>query len=177
MAKPLKMVARLLAEMRSAGLIGEYAIGGAYAFIYYAEPFETQDLDVFAHLPVHGRFVDMTPIYAFFAAKGYPPHCEHVVVDGLPMQLLPAPTPLVAEAVGQAREIKVDRMATRIFTAEHAVAIALQTNRPKDHMKIAHLLETARAPLDEVRLLDILTRHRLLTRWRELLRRLGRACR
>ena len=55
---------------------------------------------------------------------------------------------------------------TRIFTAEHAVAVALKTNRAKDRMKILHLLETAPVPLNREELELILTRHGLLDRWR-----------
>jgi len=44
------------------------------------------------------------------------------------------------------------------FTAEHAVAVALQTNRAKDRVKILHLQETATTPLDRQRLESILQR-------------------
>jgi len=55
---------------------------------------------------------------------------------------------------------------TRPDTAEHAVAVALKTNRAKDRMKILHLLETAPVPLNREELELILTRHGLLDRWR-----------
>ncbi|MPZ16405.1 MAG: hypothetical protein GEV06_00610 [Luteitalea sp.] len=50
-AAPLEAVVRCLNGLKARGLIGEHAIGGAMAFIYWAEPFETKDLDVFAVLP------------------------------------------------------------------------------------------------------------------------------
>ena len=42
----IEVVFQRLNELESAGLIGRCAIGGAFSFIYYAEPFETGDLDV-----------------------------------------------------------------------------------------------------------------------------------
>jgi len=64
------------------------------------------------------------------------------------VQFLPAPTPLVGEALAEARTVEVGKQKTRVFTAEHAVAVALQTNRATDRLKIEHLLESGREPLD-----------------------------
>ncbi len=52
-----------------------------------------------------------------------------------------------------------------MFTAEHA--IALQTNRPTDRLKIEHLLESGREPLDEARWSAILKAHGLEERWKK----------
>lgn len=83
------------------------------------------------------------------------------------MQILPAMGTLVEEAIREAASITVGKQRTRIFTAEHAVAVALQTSRAKDRMKILHLQETATTPLDRQRLESILQRHGLLDRWRK----------
>jgi len=37
--------------MRDGGIVLDYAIGGATAVLFYAEPTRTYDLDVFAILP------------------------------------------------------------------------------------------------------------------------------
>jgi hypothetical protein len=134
-----------LNELERSGLIGRYAIGGAFAFIYYAEPFETSDVDVFAHIP----------------------RDEHILIEGVPVQILPAAGPLVEEAIERAQEITVGKEPTRVFTAEHAVAVALKTNRAKDRLKILHLIETAPTPLNRGELESILTRHGLLDKWRK----------
>jgi hypothetical protein len=53
-------------------------------------------------------------------------------------------------------------------TAEHAVTIAVRTGRPRDHMKIARLLEPAPQSPDRRRREDILQRHGLLEAWTRL---------
>ena len=44
-------VFQVLGEMRSAGVVRDYAVGGATAVLFYAEPARTYDLDVFIVLP------------------------------------------------------------------------------------------------------------------------------
>jgi hypothetical protein len=51
----------------------------------------------------------------------------------------------------------------------HLIAVALQTNRPKDRLKIEHLLESGREPLDEELLEVILQKHGLEGRWKKFL--------
>jgi hypothetical protein len=140
----LEKIVLRLNDLQRQGIIGLHAIGGAFAFIFYAEPINTRDLDVFAELPTVGGLI---------------------LLDGFPVQILPAPTPLVQEAIVEARTVEIGKERTRVFSAEHAVAIALQTNRAKDRLKIEHLLESGKDPLDEVRLRTILARHGLEERW------------
>ncbi len=45
-AIPLADVLRAANELVSAGLIEDYALGGALAAIYYVEPFTTYDADI-----------------------------------------------------------------------------------------------------------------------------------
>jgi hypothetical protein len=47
----LQVVLRRINELRERGLVEQYAIGGAWAAIYFSEPILTEDLDVFCHLP------------------------------------------------------------------------------------------------------------------------------
>ena len=49
---------------------------------------------------------------------------------------------------------------TRVFTAEHLCAIALQTGRPKDHARVAMFFE--QGAIDRGVLDDILRRHDLM---------------
>ena len=94
---------------------------------------------------------------------------DAVLIEGFPVQFLPAPTPLVHEALTEARTVEVGKQRTRVFSAEHAVAVALQTNRATDRLKIEHLLESGREPLDEARLAAILKAHGLEDRWKKFL--------
>ena len=54
----------------------------------------------------------------------------------------------------------------RVMTAEHLMAIALQTGRAKDHARLVAFVEAGQA--DNRRLHDILERHHLLDAWHEV---------
>lgn len=55
--------------------------------------------------------------------------------------------------------VEVEGVNTRVFRVEHLIAIAVQTNRPKDRDRVAQLLEQAR--VDKLALEDICRRHGL----------------
>lgn len=48
-------VIHVLEELRSEGIITDFAIGGAVAATLYYEPFSTIDLDIFFFLLISGR--------------------------------------------------------------------------------------------------------------------------
>ena len=50
----LEKIIERLNDLQRRDVIGQHAIGGAFAFIFYAEPMTTRDLDVFAELPTSG---------------------------------------------------------------------------------------------------------------------------
>jgi hypothetical protein len=68
----------------------------------------------------------------------------------------------------EAIEARVGRQPARVLTAEHAVAIAVRTGRPRDRAKIARLLASAPDTVNHSRLEDILQRHGLLRKWRQM---------
>ena len=156
---------RVINRMETDGVIGRYAIGGAVAAIFYIEPFTTYDLDIFFAADIPGGLITLTPIYGYLARKGYEAEGEAVNIEGWPVQFLPTYNPLVAEAVEQAVEIKFKRTRTRVMSAEHLVAVMLQTGRPKDHARAAEFLEEG--VVDVARLTDILSRHGLTDKWQE----------
>jgi hypothetical protein len=59
--------------------------------------------------------------------------------------------------------IDFEGVPTRVMTAEHLAAIALQTGRAKDYTRLLAFVESGR--LDTTQLTDILTRHHLLEAW------------
>ena len=105
----------------------------------------------------------LTPIYKACAKLGYPAEGEAIVIEGWPVQFLAADQPLVAEAVREAVTRGSDGLTARAMTAEHLMAIALQTGRAKDHARLVMFVEAGIA--DRERLNDILARHSLLERW------------
>ena len=170
----MKKTILVLNELVQAGLVGEYAIGGAMAVTFYAEPAVTYDLDVFVSFPEHaGPIVTLSPIYAFLQTHGYVAEREHVHIEGVPVQFLPAYNALVEEALRSAREVKYGATQTRVFRAEHLLALMLQTYRPKDKTRMLHLLEEAAVDHNDFK--GILERHGLDAKWREFRQQFGLA--
>ncbi len=160
----------LLDEMKGKGIIEKYAIGGAMACVAYIEPFVTYDLDVFVLLPSQeGHLISITPIYAYLREKGYRIDKEHVIIDDVPVQFIPAYNKLTEEAVNEAVEMRYKTTKMPVFRIEHLLAIMIQTDRPKDRTRIVHVLDQAK--VDDDYLVDILRRHRLLRRWNEFKRK------
>jgi hypothetical protein len=153
----------LLNELESAGLVERYAIGGAVAALFYAEPVVTEDLDVFVLFETSGNLVTLTPIYDFLKQRGATEEREHLWLAGTLVQLIPAYDKLTEEAVRDSVEQTVDQVRTRVMRVEHLIAIALKTGRAKDYARIALLLEEAE--VDTTRLQEILARHHLQDRW------------
>lgn len=151
----------ILEQMRADGIIPRYAIGGAVAASFYLEPVATQDVDVF--VVMEATLTPLTRIYQYLQARGCTIHGEYIVIGEWPVQFLPADSSLIAEALEQAVERKVEGVSTRIFTAEHLAAIALQLGRPKDKTRLVQFLEAD--VLDKVRFYAILERHGLLQKW------------
>ncbi|HYH85681.1 MAG TPA: hypothetical protein VEX60_09370, partial [Pyrinomonadaceae bacterium] len=119
--------------MVRAGVIEQYAIGGAVAAIYYLEPFDTSDLDIFVQVNAAGSDLTMlAPIYEYLTARGYEAQGEFINDEEFPVQFLPVFSPLTEEALSEAHTIKFARVTTRVMRPEHLVAIMLDTGRPKD---------------------------------------------
>jgi len=151
-------------ELCAAGLIGQWAIGGAMGATFYLEPISTYDLDIFVLFEGSPLILTLTPIYDFLKARGHVADGDAVIVHGWPVQFLPAGTGLLREAVEQALEIDYEGSPARVMTAEHLMAVALQTGRGKD---FARLLTFAEAQVvDERTLSGILERHALTPEWK-----------
>ena len=161
---------QILLQLRSEGLLARFAIGGAVAASYYIEAVATEDLDVFALLrPSASGLLVLTPIYERLKELGASLHAEHVVIHGWPVQILPAYTPLVEEAVTGAIERPFQDLAVPVVSAEHLCAIALQTGRPKDYLRVHSLIEAG--CVDSAVFARMVERHGLSGRWNIYARR------
>jgi len=150
--------------MLEMGLIEQYAIGGGIAVLYYTEPVLTYDLDVFCLLPVDkGELVTLSPIYKYLQKKGYREDGEHIIIEGIPVQMIPAYNEIIEEALNEAAEVQYQQIKTRIVRVEHLLAIMLQTYRPKDRERILLLLDETQ--IDMLYLEDVLKRHGLMKKW------------
>jgi hypothetical protein len=75
---PLADVFRAANDLASAGLIENYALGGALAAIHYVEPFTTYDADVF-FIPATSDLSGGIPqIYDALRAKGWAVEGDHL---------------------------------------------------------------------------------------------------
>jgi len=154
-----------LNDLKNKGIIDEYAIGGGMGAVFYIEPFLTYDLDVFI---LAGDEMDLQPLaalYQYLKKKGCRPKQEQIIIEGIPVQFLPAYNKLLKEAVREARKIKVQGTETRVMTVEHLLAIMLQTGRAKDRERFFKVLEEA--DIDRAKLSRILKRFDLLEKFQK----------
>jgi len=160
----VKKTLKVLNDMVEMGLIEQYAIGGGIAVLYYTEPVLTYDLDVFCLLPVDkSELITLSPIYEYLQKKGYREDGEHIIIEGIPVQMIPAYNEIIEEALNEAAEVKYQQIKTRIVRVEHLLAIMLQTYRPKDRERILLLLDETQ--IDMIYLEDVLKRHGLMKKW------------
>ncbi len=68
----MKLALEIANEMERLSIIGKYAIAGSVAIIFYAEPIDTEDLDIFfLHKAKEGEILSMEGIYKYFGEKGF----------------------------------------------------------------------------------------------------------
>jgi predicted nucleotidyltransferase len=155
---PLANVFRAANELVAAGLIEDWALGGALAAIYYVEPFTTYDADIFFIPKEKGLTAGVPAIYSHLQSQGWQVEGEHLLVRGFPVQFLAA-SGLTEEAVREAERIDYEGVPAKVFRAEHLVAIAASVGRAKDKARIEQLLE--QAEVDKSYLENVLQRHKL----------------
>jgi len=138
----MEKLIQYLNEMAKLGLISGYSLGGDTALIYYFEPFQTQDVDVFVLLKQgEGSLINLSPIYSFLSDRGVDANGEYVMIDGVPVQFLVPYNELVEEAVSKAQQVNFRSVEVPIPPLEYLMAIMVQTNRPKDRARIEELLK------------------------------------
>ncbi len=166
---PTPIIAGALATLNTLeaeGIIGRYAIGGAVGLLFYTEPVLTDDMDIFCHWPQTELLTSLAPVYARLQEMGYQPDGQYMSIEGVLVQFLLPPTPLVEEALENAVQVTVEGVETRVLQYEYLLAIMTQTNRPKDRSNITTALDSA-SP-DDARLREILQKYNLLDKWRRV---------
>src|SRR3990172_5331170 len=164
----------VLNALEREGILGRYAIGGAMGATFYTEPVLTFDLDVLVVLPrTTSGLLTLAPLYEALRTRGYMEEGvgrggyrgggECVDIGGVPVQFLPAYSALLEEALKEARESLYQQTPTRVLRPEHLVAVAVQTGRDKDRLRVRLLRD--QAAMDHSYLQKVLGRHGLLERW------------
>jgi hypothetical protein len=154
----------VLNKMVEDGIIAGYVIGGAIAAMFYIDPVETADLDIFVLFPKDKLIVSLEDIFGYLRDLGYIEFsAEGIIVEGMPVQFLPAFSPLLQEAYRQAVLKQVGSTLARIASLEHLMAVMLEVGRPKDKLRLANCRLSA--SFDEEKLLNVLERFHLTDRW------------
>jgi hypothetical protein len=163
----IQEVIKTINRMQDDGVIDHYAIGGAVGATFYLEPVATLDVDIFVAFKDDPGKIIVSPelIYDYLKSKGGTIEGEYIVIAGWPVQFLPCKGSLLEESLAQAVEQDVDDLRTRVFTAEHLAAIALQTGRGRDKARLLQFIEAD--AIDKGKLREIVARHGLLERWEQ----------
>ena len=165
----LNKIVKIIEELQDDGIIGDYAIGGGYATVYYIEPFYTYDVDIFCYLPTKGGLISFEEVYERFKQYGCKTEREYIIVEDTPVQFVSIYNELIEDAVSNAIEVFYKDVKVRIFTPEYLVAIMLQTFRHKDIQRMIKVLDEVE--IDYILLRKILKKHGLFdkySKWREL---------
>jgi predicted nucleotidyltransferase len=163
----MKDTLHVLNRMEAEGVIGRYAIGGAVGALFYLEPSDTADVDVFVSFGGDQEtLISLAPIYDWLHAQGFTEHRkEGIVIGDWPVQFLPLVDALDEEALAEAIDTEVDGVPTRVMTAEHLVALALRTGRGKDYLRILAFLDSE--ILNEEKLDTVLELAGLVDKWQK----------
>jgi hypothetical protein len=163
----MEKVIQVLNRMQADGVIEKYAIGGGIAAIYYLEPYQTDDIDVFISPVVVGAngLVSFGQIYSYLEGLGYNVEREYIRIEGWLVQFVPASESVQEEAVTQADRVAFAGEFTSIFSSEHLAAELLRSGRLKDHVRVVSLLESEEMNMKVFH--DIIRRHGLGLEWQE----------
>jgi len=152
----MKKTLKIINELKNKNLIDDYAIGGGIAALFYIEPFLTYDLDIFITLPSkekEKKLIVLSPIFDYLKKKGYSWKEEHIIVEGIPVQFIPADE-LEEEAMNNAKTIEYEGIETKVVNPEYLIAILIRAGRKKDLEKVEKLL--VQTEIDKKKLNDIL---------------------
>lgn len=147
---------RVLNDMKDSGVVEEYAVAGAMAMVFWAEPIPTYDLDVLVFLPEdESAIVSLAPLYDWAAGRGYPAQAEHVMIAGVPVRFLPAHNRLAEEAIDRAVTLEYEGVPVRVVRPEYLVALYLEPGARtlKRRERAAALMESGaldRGTLDQL---------------------------
>jgi hypothetical protein len=118
---------RRINDLKAARIIDDYAIAGAMALVFWIEPIPTFDLDVLVLLPESdGPLVSLDAIYRWAAERSYPVEHEHIIIiEGVPVQFLPANGALGHEAIRTAVARRYEDVDIAVVRPEYLIALFL----------------------------------------------------
>ncbi|MGI8468527.1 MAG: hypothetical protein ACR2N3_08745 [Pyrinomonadaceae bacterium] len=163
----LAAVLRVLNSMREQKIISRYAIGGAVAAIFYVEPRETFDLDIFFILEQQpsNDFLRLETIYDFARTQNFEIESEFIRIHGWAVQFFESETPLWKKAVETAREVRFETVETFVIAPEYLATMMVEAGRNKDWIRLADFWEAE--ILDKQKFLKILEKFDLSEKWKK----------
>ncbi len=112
---------RAINDLKADGVVEEYAIAGAMALAFWAEPVPTFDLDVLVLMrEPAGPLVSLDSIYKWAKRREYRTAEEHVIIDGVPTQFVPSPNRLADDAIASAETMDYEGVAVRVVRPEQS---------------------------------------------------------
>jgi hypothetical protein len=163
---------KVVNQLRDEGVISKYAVGGAVGALFYVEPTQTQDIDVFIHLESApgSALVSLTSITERLKALGYTAWEEDkLIVEDWPIQFIPAGKPIEIEALQNAVEKSLtDGVTIFVPPPEYLMLIAIDLCRPKDIVRL-HQFHSEKV-YDPEKLTSLLARHGLTDKWNRILK-------
>lgn len=148
------------------GIVDRYTIGCAVGANFYLEPVATLGVDIFISFQAQSGslLISTGPVFNDLSGRGARIEGEHLIIGDWPGRFLPT-GPVVEEALEEAVEGEVEEIRTRVFTAEHLAAIALQTGRTKYKARLLQFIESGTLSSEQFE--NILERHALAGSWRQ----------
>jgi len=150
----LKEVLTHLNDLKAAGIIQDYAIGGGYAAMFYDIPMTTYDLDVLVALPTEN---DYHRLYEHFRTKGAKIENVYIFIEGMPVQFFPNYiSPLFNSAIEKANIVDFEGVSSKFVSIEYLIVLYLTAFRMKDIIRIQSLIKKAQRDLllDTIRRFD-----------------------
>lgn len=161
----LAAVFRVLDDMISKHVISDYAVGGAVASIFYVEPRDTFDLDIFFILSGEpsSALRRLEAIYEYAHRNGYETDAEFIRIHDWAVQFLEASSPLWIDAVRTANELEFEGVRASVIKPEYLAMMMVETGRPKDWLRLADFVEND--VLDMGHFEELLRQYVFLDKW------------
>jgi hypothetical protein len=134
----LKKTLQVINSLIDLGLIRNYAIGGAMGQFYYIEAGSTFDLDIMVHL---NSLIPLQEIYQWAKVNNYPDVKEHIIIEGIPVQFLPAFNDLISDAIENSNKVTMFGVESFVMKPEYLMAIMLKTDRSIDRTRLVKFFE------------------------------------
>jgi len=161
----IKAVISELNRIKSEGIISAYAIGGAVAALRYIELGLTEDVDVFVVFagPHSAALNALTPVWTDLKSHGARQDGPYLIIGDWPVQLLCFDAPLYQDAIANSLAQDFDGVVGWVMAPEYLAAIALETGRAKDHLRLLEFVQ--RGAVDPTSLQTIIVRFNLQAKW------------